>query len=170
MTDTTASENDLATLWKLIKDTRFGMLTHRHGDGMLNSHPLTTQNGAHDQHDTLYFFAPKNGDIAQHVTQDGVVNVAYANTDADSYVSVAGHASLLDDPAKKMALFSPAAKVWFPIGSTDPNLGLLAVRMANAEFWNVDDSKMVQIFKMAKAAVTGETPKHLGEHKSIALS
>ena len=31
-----------ATLWDLIKDIRFGMLTHRTSGGMLHSHPLTT--------------------------------------------------------------------------------------------------------------------------------
>ena len=31
-------------LWELIKDIKFGMLTHRHSDGGLHAHPLTTQN------------------------------------------------------------------------------------------------------------------------------
>ncbi len=46
------------TLWKLIKDIRFGMLTHRHSNGMLHAHPLTTQNRAIDEHGELYFFIP----------------------------------------------------------------------------------------------------------------
>ena len=162
-----ASQNDHAKLWDLIKDTRFGMLTHRHDDGLLNSHPLTTQNKSLDEAGTLYFFVPKDGEIAQHVAQDDIVNVAYANTDKDSYVSVAGHATLLDDVAKKEALFTPIAKAWFPGGPTDPNVGLLAVRIANAEYWDVKDSKMVQVYKMMKAAATGEQPRDLGEHKKL---
>lgn len=167
MTDATTPRQDFKKLWDLIQKTRFGMLTHRHHDGLLNSHPLTTQNSSDDHGDTLYFFVPKNGEIAQHVAQDGVVNVAYANPDADSYVSVAGHAALLEDQTKKTALFSAAVKVWFPAGPTDPNLGLLAVHIANAEYWDVTDSKMVQIFKRIKAAVTGEPPKHIGQHKTL---
>jgi len=163
-------ENDHAKLWELIKDTRFGMLTHRHGNGLLNSHPLTTQNKSIDEAATLYFFIPKDGEIAQHLPHDNVVNVAYANTSKDSYVSVAGHASLLDDQAKKETLFTPMAKAWFPSGPTDPNLGLLCVQIANAEYWDVDDSKMVQVYKMMKAAVTGEPPRNLGEHKKINLN
>ena len=76
---------------------------------------------------------------------------------------------LLEDPAKKEALFTTMAKAWFPDGPTDPNLGLLAVSVLRAEYWDVDDSKMVQLFKMAKAAVTGKTPD-LGEHKKVAVS
>ena len=159
------SEHD--KLWELIKDTRFGMLTHRHSDGQLHSHPLTTQNKKVDEQSTLYFFVPKNGDIVRHVATDPSVNVAYANTDADSYVSVTGSASVLEDQAKKEELFNPAAKAWFPGGATDPNLALLAVRILDAEYWDVDDSKMVQLLKMAKAAVTGQPPQNLGEHKKL---
>lgn len=166
MTDTT---NEPAKLWELIKDTRFGMLTHRHGDGQLHSHPLTTQNKDVDEGATLYFFVPKNGDIARHVASDSSVNVAYANTDDDSYVSVAGSAAIVENQTKKEELFNTAAKAWFPGGVTDPNLGLLAVTILDAEYWDVDDSKMVQLFKMAKAAITGETPK-LGEHKKVNLT
>ncbi|MCZ8257651.1 MAG: general stress protein, partial [Polaromonas sp.] len=39
-----ARKSDHDTLWDLIKDIKFGMLTHRHGDGSLQGHPLTTQN------------------------------------------------------------------------------------------------------------------------------
>ena len=165
---TSTSEHD--KLWELIKDTRFGMLTHRHSDGQLHSQPLTTQNKKVDEQSTLYFFVPKSGDIARHVASDPSVNVAYANTDDDSYVSVTGSASLLEDQAKKEELFNPMAKAWFPGGATDPNLALLAVRILDAEYWDVDDSKMVQLFKMAKAALTGETPKNLGEHKKLNVS
>jgi len=162
-----SNTDEHAKLWDLIKDTRYGMLTHRHGDGQLHSHPLTTQNKKVDEGATLYFFIPKDGEIARHVASDPSVNIAYANTEADSYVSVAGSASLLEDPAKKEELFTSMAKAWFPKGVTDPNLGLLAVRIVEAEYWDVEDSKMVQLLKMAKAAVTGETPKNLAEHRKL---
>ncbi|RYF74157.1 MAG: general stress protein [Comamonadaceae bacterium] len=159
--------NDFAKLWDLIKETKFGMLVHRHDDGLLNSHPLTTQNQSADEGGTLYFFIPKDGDIARHVATDPVVNVSYANTDADSYVSVAGRAAMREDQAKKEQLFNTQTKAWFPKGVTDPNLGLLAVEIVNAEYWDVKDSKMVQIFKMMKSAVTGVPPQDMNEHKKV---
>ena len=157
--------DEQAKLWELIKDTRYGMLTHRHGDGQLHSHPLTTQNKELDEGATLFFFIPKDGEIARHVATDPSVNLAYADTDADSYVSVSGQAALLDDAAKKEALFNTMAKAWFPKGAGDPNLGLLAVRILDAEYWDVDHSKMVQLFKMTKAAITGKPPSDLADHR-----
>ena len=157
------------TLWDLIKDIKFGMFTHRSTGGMLHAHPLTTQNKSVDEGATLYFFVPKNGEIAQAIGQDPKVCVAYADPGDDSYVSVSGDAMLDENQAKKEELFTAMAKAWFPAGATDPNLGLIAVRLHHAEYWDVDDSKMVQLFKMAKAAVTGDQPKNLGEHKELRL-
>ncbi|MDH6590117.1 general stress protein 26 [Variovorax sp. TBS-050B] len=166
---TAATTAEHRKLWELIKDTRYGMLTHRHADGQLHSHPLTTQNREVETVATLYFFVPKDGDIARHVAGDPVVNLAYANTDADSYVSISGEARLDDDQVRKEALFNTAAKAWFPAGPTDPNLGLLAVRVLEAEYWDVDHSKMVQLYKMAKAAVTGEPPTDMAEHRKLSV-
>ncbi len=160
------ASDDHNTLWDLIKDTKFGMLTHRHSDGMLHSHPLTTQNKSMDEGSVLYFFVPHDGEVAQRIKTDGKVNVAYANTSDDSYVSVSGSAVVTDDQAKKEALWSSMAKAWFPGGAQDPNLALLQVNIHHAEYWDVKESKMVQLAKMAKAAVTGEQPR-MGEHKEL---
>ena len=159
----------LETLWDLIKDIRFGMFTHRNAAGMLHAHPLTTQNQSVDEGATLYFFVPRDGEIVRAIAQDAQVSVSYADPGDDSYVSVSGEARVDEDQAKKDELFTPMAKAWFPAGPTDPNLALLAVRLHHAEYWDVDDSKMVQLFKMAKAAVTGGPPKNLGEHKELRL-
>lgn len=158
------------TLWKLVKDIRFGMLTHRTSTGMLHAHPLTTQNRSIDEHNELYFFISKSGELYERLLTDGEVNVSYADPGDDSYVSLSGQARFIDDLAQKETLWSPMAKAWFPGGHTDPDLALLAVRIRHAEYWDVKESKMVQLFKMAKAAVTGEQPRGMGEHKELTLS
>ncbi|MBY0411790.1 MAG: pyridoxamine 5'-phosphate oxidase family protein [Burkholderiaceae bacterium] len=157
------------TLWKLIKDIRFGMLTHRVASGMLHAHPLTTLNKQIDEKSELYFFISKSGEMYERLLTDGEVGVTYADPGADSYVSLSGQARFADDLSMKEALWSPMAKAWFPGGVTDPDLALLVVRIRHAEYWDVTDSKMVQLFKMAKAAVTGEQPHDLGEHKALHL-
>jgi general stress protein 26 len=158
------------TLWNLIKDIRFGMLTHRTSSGMLHAHPLTTQNRSIDEQTELYFFIPKSGELYERLLTDGEVNVSYADPGEDSYVSLSGQARFVDDVVQKEALWSPAVQAWFPGGHTDPEVALLAVRIRHAEYWDVDESKMVQLFKMAKAAVTGEPLRHLGEHRELTLS
>jgi general stress protein 26 len=157
------------TLWKLIKDIRFGMLTHRTSTGMLHAHPLTTLNRGLDEQAELYFFISKAGELYERLLTDGGVNVSYASPQDDSYVSLSGQARFVDERDRKEALWSPMAEAWFPGGVDDPDLALLAVRIRHAEYWDVDESKMVQLFKMAKAAITGEPPRNLGEHKELTL-
>ncbi|HYW56038.1 MAG TPA: pyridoxamine 5'-phosphate oxidase family protein [Polaromonas sp.] len=169
-TSDTNTNSTQKTLWSLIKDIKFGMLTHRHANGMLHSHPLTTQNKSDDEGSHLYFFVSRKGELARRLQDDGNVNVSYADPGADTYVSLSGQASIVEDQAKKEALWSPIAKAWFPGGVTDPDLALLEVGLGHAEYWDVDESKMVQLFKMAKAAITGDTPPHLGEHKELNVS
>ena len=162
--------SDQKTLWSLIKDIKFGMFTHSHANGELHSHPLTTQNKSDDNGSTLYFFVSHKSELAQRIAQDGNVNVSYAHPGDDSYVSVSGRAAIVQDQARKDDLFTPMAKAWFPLGATDPDLALLKVDIGHAEYWNVTESKMVQLAKMAKAAITGEPPKDMGEHKELHLS
>lgn len=164
-----AETSDAQKLWSLIKDIRFGMFTHRHANGMLHSQPLTTQNKSLDEESTLYFFISRQSEIARQIQQDVHVNVAYASPSDDSYVSVSGEAAIIEDQAKKEALWSPMTKAWFPGGASDANLALMEVRIGHAEYWDVTQSKMVQLAKMAKAALTGERPNDLGEHKELRL-
>ena len=164
---TPTSDHD--TLWELIKDIRFGMLTHRHGDGHFHSAPMTTQNKSLDEGKTLYFFVSRTGDVVRHLATDRHVNVAYSHPGDDRYVSVSGEAAVIEDMAKKEELWSVMAKAWFPGGPTDPDLALLAVRITHAEYWNVKESSVVQLFKMAKAAITGKPPEDMGEHKELRM-
>ena len=156
-------------LWTMIKDIKFGMFTHRDAHGMLHSHPLTTQNQSIDEQAELYFFVKRDSEIVSAVADAQQVCVAYADPGSDSYVSVSGEAHIDHDQAKKEALFTPMAKAWYPAGPTDPSLTLLTVRMQHAEYWKTDDGTMVQLFKMAKAALTGDAPPDLGDHKKIHL-
>ena len=158
------------TLWELIKAIRFAMITHQQSDGQLHACPRTTANKegmAEDQN--LYFLTSKHSDLARCVAPQPQINLAYADTDNDSYVSVSAHATLSDDMALKETLFSPMAKAWFPEGVQDPQLTILVARAEHAEYWDVQESKLVQLFSMAKAAVTGNKPDAMGHHQQVPL-
>ena len=164
-----ATTSNQKTLWTLIKDIKFGMLTHRHPNGMMHSVPLTTQNKADDEADQLFFFISRKGELAKSMAQDGSVNVSYADPGDDNYVSVSGQGSILEDQAKKDQLFSVIAKAWFPGGATDPDLALLKIEIGHVEYWDSKDSKMVQLLKIATATITGNPPKNMSEHKEFSL-
>ena len=108
----------------------------------------------------------RSGDPVSEFQGDDQVNVAYANPSSDTYVSVSGVAHVVDDMAKKKALWNKAAEAWFKGGVDDPDLALVRVKIEHADYWDVKESKLVQLYKMAEAAVTGKQPK-LGEHGHV---
>ena len=164
------SKFDHSTLWDLIKDIRFGMLTHRHHDGMLYSHPLTTQNKSLDHGSMLYFFIFEKSELASSLRQDGNVNVSYTSPNDDRYVSIVGKARVTQDPDTVEQLWSSAAQDWFPDGPTDPDLALLTVEIIHSEYWDAEESRMKLLFNMAKAALTGEQRPHLSGHKEVNMT
>ena len=152
-------------LTELIKDIKFAMFTTHKLQGHLHSRPMTTQNKRIDD-DSLWFFMSRSGDPVSEFQGDDQVNVAYANPGSDTYVSVSGTAHVVEDLAKKQALWNKAAEAWFKGGVNDPDLALVQVRIAHADYWDVKESKLVQLYKMAEAAVTGKQPT-LGEHGHV---
>lgn len=162
----TRSNDPHKRLWELIRHSRFGMLTHRHGDGSLHAHPLTTQNKSLEPDMLLYFFVSKRTELGQRLQADGSVNVSYSDPNKDTYVSITGRATINEDMKMKQHLFNAMAKAWFPGGVTDPDLELVQVQILHAEYWDVKESKTTQLYKMAKAAVTGERPV-MGEHREL---
>ena len=157
-------------LWELIKDIRFAMFTARHpGSGHLHSRPMTTQNSKLDEDSSLWFFMSRQSESVADLIEDDAVNVVYADPGSDSYVSVSGNAAVVNDLAKKEQLWSKMAQAWFPQGPTDPDLALVQVRITHANYWDVKESKIVQLFKMAKAAITGKPPTQMGEHAEVRM-
>ena len=160
---------DTSRLWDMIKDIKFGMFTARHGNGHLHSRPMTTQNGSNERGGVLWFFMSRKSDPVADIASAPDVNVAYADTGSDRYVSVSGTARVVEDDAKKKALFNTMAKAWFPGGATDPDLALVAVAIGHADYWDVKTNKVVQLFKMATSAVTGTVPTDMGEHGKVRM-
>ncbi|MEP7329088.1 MAG: pyridoxamine 5'-phosphate oxidase family protein [Betaproteobacteria bacterium] len=151
-------DQGMATLGDLVKDVRVVMFTTREAHGELRSRPMTTQGGDPIDDGALWFFMSRHGDPVAQLEAHPAVNLAYAHPGDDIYVSISGIASVVDDDAKKAALWSPFAKAWFPGGVTDPDLALVKVVIGTAHYWQVKESKFVQLFEIAKAAITGTRP------------
>ncbi len=155
------------TLWELIKDIKFAMFTTRHHNGHLHSRPMTTQNKSVDEDSSLWFFMSRSGEPVSDLEAEPQVNVVYAHPGQDSYVSVSGTARVVDNLTKKEQLWSKLNEAWFPAGVTDPDLALVQVQITHADYWDVKSSKLVQLFAMARAAITGRAPNPLGEHGEV---
>ncbi len=166
MNNNTNTEESLKELVEKIKDIKVAMMSTIDSEGYIRSRPMQTQetklNGE------IWFFTSVNSHKILELNKDSHVNLNYASPDDNLYVSVSGKATLIKDQAKIDELWTPFMKAWFPEGKQDPNVGLIKVTIEKAEYWDSPSSTVVQLYGMAKAALTGESPD-LGEHKKINL-
>lgn len=156
-------------LWQLIQDNRFPMFTTRSADGSLHSRPLTRQNRDADQGDVLWFFVSRTSETFAELQGDEHVSVAFADPAKDVYVAISGDAQPVDDVEQKHRLWSTMNEAWFPNGPDDADVALLRVTIYEAEYWDVRENKLVQLIKMARAAVTQHPPENMGEHRKVQM-
>ena len=97
------------------------------------------------------------------------VNVSFADTDKQRYVSVSGTAQLVRDRAKIDELWRPEFKIWFPEGKDDPEVALLRISLEKAEYWDSPSSTIGYALSFVSSLVTGKQPD-LGENKKVDLS
>ena len=133
-------EREVRKLRKLIKGTRIAMLTTVASDGRLRSRPMATLKGGFDG--DLWFVTRSAAAKTEEIRDNQHVNVAYADTDDDRYVSISGLASLVKDPAKIQELWSRRLREWLPGGKKDPDLALIRVRIDRAEVWDPKTGSM----------------------------
>jgi general stress protein 26 len=158
---------DHKQLRHLIRNIRFAMFTSRHSNGHLHACPMTTLESYFEGENALWFFMSRASGPVNDIAGDASVNISYADPGKDAYVSVSGNARVVDDQRRKEALWTPAAKAWFPAGATDPDLVLVRVVVVHASYWVVKENRVVRLFEMARAVVTGKPPKDPGEHGKV---
>ncbi|MCA1857642.1 pyridoxamine 5'-phosphate oxidase family protein [Massilia oculi] len=167
---TTPSMNDqahAAALQDKIGSMRFAMFTTRDANGHLVSQPMTRQEVDNDG--GLWFYTRSTTELWDNIAHQPEVNVSFADNDNSTYVSVSGAAERVVDRARIRELWNPMVQAWFPAGPEDEHVVLVRVMPHAAEYWDSNDSKMVRLFAMAKAAVTGSTPDVDAEHGNIRM-
>lgn len=158
------NEKNIAILKEMVEKVRICMLNTVDAKGTFSSRPMGT--AKIDEDGSIWFFTNEYSLKSKEISKDNDVNLGYSDPSSNTYLYVNGKAKLEDDQAKKEAYFSPMIKAWFPEGLKDPNLILIKVVPDVAEYWDASSSKMVVMFNMLKAIVTGSTPD-LGSHEKI---
>lgn len=142
----------LSHLGEKLKDHRIAMLTLEEPPTGLSSRPMTPLEM--DEQGAIWFLSSR-ATLGHVIGSGGLgVNLAFVRHDVSDYVSIGGHAELVDDSERKKALWSAAARVWFS-GPEDPDLTLLKVSPRHAEIWDGPDSRALRVLAMAASVVAG---------------
>lgn len=159
------THGSIESLRAKIKSIRFCMFTTVNDDLSLSSRPMTQQ--ALDDDAILWFFTSNDSDLVQNLMLHPKVNISFAEPSNNVYVSITGDAGLVKDREKAEQLWNPMVSAWYPLGVNDPSLVLIKVKIHCAEYWDSNTNKMMHIFSIAKAVITGERPKDVGEHEKL---
>ncbi|MEO6380775.1 MAG: pyridoxamine 5'-phosphate oxidase family protein [Nitrobacter sp.] len=154
---------DVDRAWNLMDKIGFAMLVTREGD-KLRARPMSAF--VERNENAIYFLTDARRDKDDKIVQHPEVNLSFADTGDQKYVSVAGTATVSNDRAKIKQLFSTPAKAWWD-SADDPNIRVLKVTPDDAEFWD-SPGAIVSYVKMAAAIVTGSRPD-IGTNRKVAI-
>jgi general stress protein 26 len=150
----------------LVKDTNIAMLTSITSEGHFHSRPMATMDIEFDG--DIWFFTQKSSPKVSEIETNPQVNVSYSNPEKQNYVSLAGEASLVIDHELNKKYWNPIFKAWFPEGLNDPELALIKVEVASAEYWDSPSSVVAHVAGFIKSKLGGEDTD-IGEHGTINL-
>jgi general stress protein 26 len=140
----------------LLKRFDTAMLVTRHRD-LLETRPMQIAQVEDDGR--VWFLTDDRSRKADEIAADADVLVV-CQQERSSYVAVQGIARLHADKDKVRELWKEPYRAWFPEGTADPHLTLIAVEPRVAEYWdNAGVQKLKYLFEAARAYASGDRPK-----------
>src|SRR5215210_2622900 len=148
-------------LRRLLKGSSIGMLTTQTTSGESHSRPMLVHGV--DQSGWLWFLTDRSSRKTCELVQNPHATVTFQSARGDRYVSVYGMAVVVRDDVQIQRLWNPTFRAWVPKGKRDPELVLVAVRVARAEYWLVPRTRMTRVVGAVRALLAGrryEAGKH----------
>lgn len=110
-----------------------------------------------DEDGDLWFLSAIESYKNQEIKSDEHVQLVYANPGSSEFMTVEGYAEIIKDQQVIDELWTPIAKAWFTNGKDDPRITAIRVRPERAYYWDTQHGKMVSLFKIAVAALSGRS-------------
>jgi general stress protein 26 len=106
---------------------------------------------------------------ADEIVADGAAALTFQGD--KKYAALNGWATLERDTAQIERLWSPAWKVWFPEGKSDPSIRLIRFATDNGEYWDNAGGKGIKyMWRAVSAVATGSTPRtDADQHAKVTL-
>lgn len=156
-------------IWNLISDIKVGMLVtkEKSGDDSMRARPMHLVQDDYDG--TLYFYTPKDDTKVFEIKEDRDICITFSDPENNVYVSLTGKAHLTEDRTLIDKYWNEWSAAWFEGGKEDPQLGMLEIKINRGEHWNTKESKMIQMFEIAKAKDKADTTPDIGVNKKFGV-
>lgn len=151
-------------IWKLINDIKVGMLVTLDGP-MPRARPMHLVQDAYDG--TLWFYTRRSAEKVFETQGDQDVCITFSDQEEGIYVSLSGTARLNNDRELIDKYWNPFVAAWFPDGKDDPDLTLMEIKVKFGEHWKARESKVFQLYELAKANVKKDAEPDMGENEKF---
>jgi general stress protein 26 len=148
-------------VWALMEKIGFCMLASHDGE-WIRSRPMSAY--VRRDENAIYFLTDVDSAKDEEVAARPQVDLAFADTSGQSYVSLTGRASVSNDRERIRELFSTPAKAWWD-DAEDPRIRVLKVTPHDAQYWD-SPGTIRSYIRMAAAAVSDARPD-LGENRKV---
>lgn len=136
---------------ELVEDIKICMFATNLGQQPLSVVPMYTKEV--DEAGNLWFLSLRSSDHNKDLENDSTCQLLYSDG-SGKFLSAYGFAEISDDRTRIESLFSKMDKAWFK-GPEDPQVTALKFTPDEAAYWSNDHNKLVTLFKLGKAAITG---------------
>jgi general stress protein 26 len=160
MSDTVA---DIDRVWALINDIPVAMVVTQDGESeLMRARPMAMRPAREEG--AIYFLTDVDAPKAEEIRRNQTICLALADNKSQKYVSISGHAEIIDDRDRVREIWSIYDKAFWP-DKNDPRIRILRATPESAEFWEGAEA-VVTAVKLVAAIASGERV-NLGENRKV---
>ena len=152
---------DIDRVWKLISEIPVAMVVTGEGQHM-RARPMAVR-PARDV-GAIEFLTDVDAPKTNEIRRDEMICLALADNRNQKYVSITGHAEIINDRDRIKEIWSIYDKAFWP-DKNDPRIRILRVTPESAEFWE-GAGTVVTAVKLVAAMASGER-MNLGENEKV---
>jgi general stress protein 26 len=147
----------------MMEEVGFCMLASLDGEE-IRARPMAAY--VRPEEGAVWFLTDADSAKDEEVARAPNVNLAFADTSGQTYVSVTGRAEVSNDRERIRELWGTPARAWWD-SPDDPAIRLLKVTPKDAQYWD-SPGKLRAYIKMAAAAVSDARPA-MGDSGKVEL-
>lgn len=147
-------EDGIIKLKKIVDDIKFCFFQTNSKNDTIDSSTIMTAQTV-DEDGNIWFFSGIDSERNSDIETNKKVQLYFSCPEKNSYLSVNADASIILDKNKITELWNPLLKIWFKDGIDDENISLIKAATKTANYWDSENGKMINFFKMISAVITG---------------
>lgn len=137
---------------EMVDEIKIAMFATNLTEKPLSVAPMYTKRV--DEAGNLWFLSSVNSDHNENILRDSDCQLLFSDGSSD-FLSVYGSSEIINDRDTIKSLYKKMDNAYFE-GDEDPQIRAIKFAPREAAYWSSDGGKLVSLFKMGVAAVTGK--------------